>query len=128
MPTGELTIVAWKTKILVISPVGIASLITAPRGEFEMAKKTGIVIVTGIVVVTGIAKETERKKGIVITGIETESETETGTESEIGRGNGTEIAIVVMTRTVTGTLERNAIILPEARSLLLHSGMMTVVL
>ena len=82
-----------------------------------MARKTGIAIVIGTVVVTGIVKETERKKGIVNTGIETETES----ESEIERGNETEIAIVVTTRTVTGTLERNAtLLLPEARCLLLH--------
>jgi hypothetical protein len=116
---AQTEILASKTKILVVSLVGIASLITAPREDSEMARKT-IAIGTGVV--TGIAKE----NGIVITGIETENETETG--NEIERGNETETVIVVMTRIVTGTLERNATILPPAvRFLLLHSGLMTVV-
>ena len=129
MPTGVRTaartgMVASKTRILAVLLVGIASLITAPRGEAEMVRKTGIASVIGTGSVTGTAKETERRNGIVITGIETE--TETG--NEIERGNEIEIVIVAMTRIVTGTLERSAtILLPAVSCLLLHSGLMTAV-
>jgi hypothetical protein len=60
-----------------VSLVGIASPITAPRGESEMVRKIGIAIMTGTVDVTGIAKETERSNGIVITGIRNRDRTET---------------------------------------------------
>ena len=43
---------AWRTKSLAVSLVGIASPIITLRGESEMLRKTGIVIVTGNVVVT----------------------------------------------------------------------------
>jgi hypothetical protein len=114
-------IIARRTKNL-ISLVGTASRIPAPSGGSGTAIKTGMVIVIGTVVVTGIAKETERRNGIVITGIETV------TETEIEKGNETGIDIVVTTRIVTGTLEKNATMPPPAvRYLLLHSGLTTAV-
>jgi len=99
--------VTWRTKIRAISLVGIASLTITPRRESGTARRTEIVIVIWTMVVTGIATETGRRNGIE-TGIGTE------TESEIERGNETGIVAVVMTKIVTGILERNTTILLTA--------------